>query len=91
MKNNLLVQCLRSYHLIVLLMIMMLQIELVDSNRDDFNARRLYNDLMMNYNRLVRPVNSTDEDVNVSIGLKLLEFTLVSFFFQIQIIVSYDS
>lgn len=43
---------------------------------DSADAKRLYGNLMAGYNRLVRPVS----DVNVSIGLKLLQLTLVSVF-----------
>lgn len=50
----------------------------VDCRDESADAKRLYGHLMAGYNRLVRPVSDTD--VNVSIGLKLLQLTLVSVF-----------
>lgn len=50
----------------------------VECSKDDhINARRLYNHLMFDYNSFVSPVY---ENVNVSIGLKLIQFSLVSSF-----------
>lgn len=80
MKSNLL-DSLRS----VLVGLLMLQIQTVVSTRDDVNTRRLYNHLMANYNRLVRPVSVSDEDVNVSISLKMMQFNLVSFNFPLSL------
>ena len=90
MKSNLL-ESLPSILAGLLMLLLMLQIQTVVSNRDDVNARRLYNNLMANYNRLVRPVYASDEDVNVSIGLKMMQFNLVSFVFPFLSISRYYS
>ncbi len=41
---------------------------LVVSNPD---AKRLYDDLMSNYNRLIRPVSNHTEKVTIKLGLRL--------------------
>lgn len=65
-----------------LLMVTTILLQDVDSTRDDnLNIRRLYNNLMTDYNRLVRPDGRIEvhDDVNVSIGLRLMQLSLVSF------------
>jgi len=41
---------------------------LVEANPD---AKRLYDDLLSNYNRLIRPVSNNSEKLTVKLGLKL--------------------
>ena len=50
----------------------------VDGRDDD--AKRLYSSLMTGYNRLVRPASDADANrsLDVSIGLKLTQLSLVS-------------
>ena len=40
----------------------------VESNED---AKRLYKNLMSNYNKLIRPVSNSSESLTVKLGLKL--------------------
>ena len=35
------------------------------------HAKRLYDDLLSNYNRLIRPVNNDTDTLTVKLGLKL--------------------
>ena len=35
------------------------------------HAKRLYDDLLSNYNRLIRPVNNDSDTLTVKLGLKL--------------------
>ena len=35
------------------------------------HAKRLYDDLLSNYNRLIRPVSNNSEKLTVNLGLKL--------------------
>lgn len=52
---------------------------LVDANPD---AKRLYDDLLSNYNKLVRPVVNTSDVLRVCIKLKLSQLIdVVSFWF----------
>ncbi|CAF1673577.1 unnamed protein product, partial [Didymodactylos carnosus] len=39
------------------------------------DAKRLLDDLMLGYNKLVLPVQSIDQTVNVSLGLKLSQLS----------------
>lgn len=41
---------------------------ITDANPD---AKRLYDDLLSNYNRLIRPVSNNTDKVTVKMGLKL--------------------
>ena len=46
------------------------------------DAKRLYDDLLSNYNRLIRPVVNHTEKVTVKLGLRLSQLVdLVSFLF----------
>lgn len=46
------------------------------------DAKRLYDDLLSHYNRLIRPVSNNSEVVTVRLGLHLSQLIdLVSFFF----------
>ena len=66
----------------VLLLIILGAIPKIGANPD---AKRLYDDLLSNYNRLIRPVSNNSEIVNVRLGLKLSQLIdLVSLVFNIQ-------
>ena len=44
------------------------------------HAKRLYDDLLSNYNRLIRPVNNDSDTLTVKLGLKLSQLIdVVSF------------
>lgn len=47
----------------------------VEANPD---AKRLYDDLLSNYNRLIRPVVNNTETLTVWLGLKLTQIIEVS-------------
>jgi len=51
-----------------LLLVLLLSIQRVETNSD---ANRLYEDLMMSYNRFVRPVQNDSDTLVVKLGLKL--------------------
>lgn len=55
------------YKISLLLFILSL-VELAISNPD---AKRLYDDLLSNYNRLIRPVSNNTDTVLVKLGLRL--------------------
>ena len=46
------------------------------------HAKRLYDDLLSNYNRLIRPVNNDSDTLTVKLGLKLSQLIDVVSFFQ---------
>ena len=52
----------------ILVFLLSLTITHVDGNPD---AKRLYDDLLSNYNRLIRPVSNHTEKVTVKLGLRL--------------------
>lgn len=54
--------------LAVLLVFTMGSVGLLDANPD---AKRLYDDLLSNYNRLIRPVGNNSDRLTVKMGLKL--------------------
>ena len=58
------------YHLklFCLLIVFVLLCESVQANPD---AKRLYDDLLSNYNRLIRPVSNNTDTVLVKLGLRL--------------------
>ena len=46
------------------------------------HAKRLYDDLLSNYNRLIRPVNNDSDTLTVKLGLKLSQLIdVVSFIY----------
>lgn len=47
----------------------------IEANPD---AKRLYDDLLSNYNRLIRPVNNNTETLTVWLGLKLSQLMEVN-------------
>jgi len=51
-----------------LLLVLLLLCETVQANPD---AKRLYDDLLSNYNRLIRPVSNNTDTVLVKLGLRL--------------------
>lgn len=51
-----------------LLLVLILLCESVQANPD---AKRLYDDLLSNYNRLIRPVSNNTDTVLVKLGLRL--------------------
>ena len=53
---------------LVLLVSLFLMVALVQPNPD---AKRLYDDLLSNYNRLIRPVANNTDKITVKMGLKL--------------------
>lgn len=55
---------------IVLLLVQLLLIS-VDNINANPDAKRLYDDLLSTYNRLIRPVKNNTETVLVKLGLKL--------------------
>ena len=44
---------------------------LVTKSKANPDAKRLYDDLLSNYNRLIRPVSNHTEKVTVKLGLRL--------------------
>lgn len=52
----------------------------VDGNQD---AKRLYDDLLSNYNRLIRPVGNNSDRLTVKMGLKLSQLIDVVSFTQV--------
>lgn len=54
--------------MISLLIILILSVGICYSNPD---AKRLYDDLLSNYNRLIRPVSNNTDTVVVKLGLRL--------------------
>lgn len=49
------------------------------------DAKRLYDDLLSNYNRLIRPVDKNNNTVLVKLGLRLSQLIdLVSFIFYLN-------
>lgn len=52
----------------VVLVVLQLWLQLAAANPD---AKRLYDDLLSNYNRLIRPVSNNTETVLVKLGLRL--------------------
>lgn len=53
---------------------------LLASAKANPDAKRLYDDLLSNYNRLIRPVANHTEKVTVKLGLRLSQLVdLVSF------------
>lgn len=53
---------------LVLLISLFLMVTKVQPNPD---AKRLYDDLLSNYNRLIRPVANNTDKITVKMGLKL--------------------
>ncbi len=51
-----------------LLLLLLLWLPLAAGNPD---AKRLYDDLLSNYNRLIRPVANNTDKITVKMGLKL--------------------
>ena len=61
-----------------LILLVLLNLEIISANPD---AKRLYDDLLSNYNRLIRPVSNHTEKVTVKLGLRLSQLVdLVSRF-----------
>ncbi|EDV34029.1 uncharacterized protein Dana_GF20752, isoform B [Drosophila ananassae] len=58
----------RHCKLLCLLLVLLLLCETVQANPD---AKRLYDDLLSNYNRLIRPVSNNTDTVLVKLGLRL--------------------
>jgi hypothetical protein len=55
-------------------------VSLLTSVRANPDAKRLYDDLLSNYNRLIRPVSNNTDTVLVKLGLRLSQLIdLVSF------------
>lgn len=55
------------------------------------DAKRLYDDLLSNYNRLIRPVSNNTDTVLVKLGLRLSQLIdLVSGYFQFTIGFAFD-
>lgn len=68
----------------VLLIFSVFMPDLTPANPD---ARRLYDDLMTGYNRLVRPVSNTSDTLTVSLGLRLsqlIDVVSTHFFFKLS-------
>ena len=57
----------------------------VEANPD---AKRLYDDLLSNYNRLIRPVVNNTETLTVWLGLKLTQIIEVSLRNQVSSIIN---
>lgn len=55
-------------YLLTLIVLLVSQCFLVTANPD---AKRLYDDLLSTYNRLIRPVRNNTETVLVKLGLRL--------------------
>ena len=60
---------------ILMVMLLILNAQEVDSGNPD--AKRLYDDLLSNYNKLVRPVANVTETVTVHLKLKLSQLIAV--------------
>ena len=63
-----------SISTVALLALFLLDSNLVEANPD---AKRLYDDLLSNYNKLVRPVANITETVTVHLKLKLSQLIAV--------------
>lgn len=55
-------------NLLLLILILLCYVQTIFSNPD---AKRLYDDLLSNYNRLIRPVSNNTDTVLVKLGLRL--------------------
>lgn len=55
-------------NLLLLIFLLLCYIQSILSNPD---AKRLYDDLLSNYNRLIRPVSNNTDTVLVKLGLRL--------------------
>ena len=63
--------------LVIACLVVIMWMSLVEANPD---AKRLYDDLLSNYNRLIRPVANNTDKITVRMGLKLSQLVdLVSF------------
>ena len=54
--------------LVITCLVVIMWISMVEANPD---AKRLYDDLLSNYNRLIRPVANNTDKITVRMGLKL--------------------
>ena len=57
-----------SFNLVVFLGLLLIGSRQIEANPD---AKRLYDDLLSNYNRLIRPVANNTDKITVRMGLKL--------------------
>ena len=57
-----------SFNLSVFLGLLLIGSRQIEANPD---AKRLYDDLLSNYNRLIRPVANNTDKITVRMGLKL--------------------
>lgn len=65
-------------NLLLLILLLLCYIQTILSNPD---AKRLYDDLLSNYNRLIRPVSNNTDTVLVKLGLRLSQLIeLVCFY-----------
>ena len=66
------------------LVIGLLLVDFISPCRADQDAKRLYEDLLTDYNRLIRPVGNNSDRLTVKLGLKLsqlIDVVQVSFDF----------
>lgn len=67
-----------SLKIILVILLHSIIVREINGNPD---AKRLYDDLLSNYNRLIRPVSNHTQTVLVKLGLRLSQLIdLVSFF-----------
>ena len=65
---------------------LLLLLNLVTSCMANPDAKRLYDDLMSNYNRLIRPVSNHTEQITVKLGVRLSQLVELVRTLDIQII-----
>lgn len=58
--------CFSKYHIFLIVFL-----KLISKSCANPDAKRLYDDLLSNYNRLIRPVRNNTETVLVKLGLRL--------------------
>lgn len=58
-------------HLMKIVAVFVLHLVLVREITGNPDAKRLYDDLLSNYNRLIRPVSNNTQTVLVKLGLRL--------------------
>ena len=65
-----------SYNVLAILLLNLIRIYLIGCSGNP-DAKRLYDDLLSNYNKLVRPVSNVTEVVTVQLKLKLSQLIAV--------------
>lgn len=81
-----------NLHLIVCKLLLLVFLNFISKSSANPDAKRLYDDLLSNYNRLIRPVSNNTETVLVKLGLRLSQLIdLVSIWLVVFLIGSHDN